>query len=106
MQYLKTRWKFCSEDGDIKFAVYHKKDDGVDEIVPRERIDCLSSVEEGEIKCIEAGQCNTSHFVHFTFSTYFSFSNIADLVEFDNTYSLIRSKKIWYDISIVSNEVN
>ncbi|KAI9561417.1 SEC14-like protein [Daphnia sinensis] len=75
------KWDFHSEDGDIAFAVYREKEGGLIPIVPHERVDCHLSSEEGEIRCDYTG---------------------VYIVEFDNSFSYFRSKKIWYSISIES----
>ncbi|XP_057372014.1 SEC14-like protein 2 [Daphnia carinata] len=76
-----VKWDFHSEDGDIAFAVYREKEGGLLPIVPHERVDCHLSSEEGEMRCDYTG---------------------VYVVEFDNSFSYLRSKKIWYSISIES----
>jgi len=73
------RWKFFSESGDIAFYAYLKSDGEKVELYPKERIECHLIREEGSVPCEKMG-------------TY--------VIEFDNTYSYFRTKKIWYDISI------
>ena len=51
------RWDFHSEESDIGFAVYWKKGTELLPIVPRDRVDCHLSPEEGEIRCDEPGVC-------------------------------------------------
>uniref|UniRef100_A0A0P5RU89 Cral/trio domain-containing protein n=1 Tax=Daphnia magna TaxID=35525 RepID=A0A0P5RU89_9CRUS len=75
------KWDFHSEEGDIAFAIYRKGDGQMIPVVPHERVDCHVSPEEGEICCDNAG---------------------VYIVEFDNSFSYFRSKKIWYSISIES----
>ena len=52
-----VRWNFHSEESDIGFAVYRKKDSELLPIVPHDRVDCQMSAEEGEIDCGETGVC-------------------------------------------------
>ena len=52
-----VRWNFHSEESDIGFAVYRKKDNELLPIVPHDRVDCQMSAEEGEIDCGETGVC-------------------------------------------------
>lgn len=72
-------WEFHSEDSDIAFAIYRKQGNELIPIVPHDRVDCHLSPEIGEIDCDEAG---------------------VYIVEFDNSYSYVRSKKIWYSITV------
>lgn len=73
------RWDFHSEDSDIAFAVYRKQGSELIPIVPHDRVDCDVASEEGEIDCDISG---------------------VYVVEFDNSFSYLRSKKIWYSITI------
>ncbi|XP_046633881.1 SEC14-like protein 2 [Daphnia pulicaria] len=77
------KWDFQSEEGDIGFAVYRKKSGELIPVVPYDRVDCQMSPEEGEIHCEYAG-----HYV----------------LEFDNSFSYFRSKKIWYSITMESSK--
>ncbi|XP_057372019.1 SEC14-like protein 2 [Daphnia carinata] len=79
------KWDFHSEEGDISFAIYRKEDGQMIPVVPHERVDCHVSPEEGEICCGSTG---------------------AYVVEFDNSFSYFRSKKIWYSITIETNKPN
>uniref|UniRef100_A0A0P5RR80 Cral/trio domain-containing protein n=1 Tax=Daphnia magna TaxID=35525 RepID=A0A0P5RR80_9CRUS len=78
------KWNFHCEDGDIVFAVYRKQGSALIPIVPADRVDCQMSPEEGELDCDETG---------------------VYVVEFDNGFSYLRSKKIWYVISVESAAV-
>ncbi|XP_046633856.1 SEC14-like protein 2 [Daphnia pulicaria] len=75
------KWDFHTEESDIGFAVYRKQGNELIAIVPSDRIDCDMSTEEGELQCDEPG---------------------VYVIEFDNGFSYIRSKKIWYAISVGS----
>jgi len=75
------QWQFYSEGGDIAFAVYQKVNGVKTVIVPKDRVDSHIAAEEGEIR-VDPGQY---------------------IVEFDNSFSYLRSKTIWYHISIRSN---
>ncbi|KAI9561416.1 hypothetical protein GHT06_012373 [Daphnia sinensis] len=78
------KWDFHSEEGDVAFAIYRKENNGqMIAVVPNERVDCHVSPEEGEICC----DCTGVY-----------------IVEFDNSFSYFRSKKIWY--SFQSNPRN
>ncbi|KZS17843.1 putative SEC14 protein 2 [Daphnia magna] len=78
------KWNFHCEDGDIVFAVYRKQGSALIPIVPADRVDCQMSPEEGELDCDETG---------------------VYVIEFDNGFSYLRSKKIWYVISVESAAV-
>jgi len=83
---LKIRWDFYSEEGDIAFGIYKKKGNEKMFIVPKDRVDCHIVSEEGEIP-VEPGQY---------------------VIEFDNSFSYLRSKIIWYsiDVDAASNDQN
>lgn len=74
----------------------------MDVVVPRERVDCHISNEEGQICCDHAGSCK--HILTPSFSIPLlikeTLTQISDVVEFDNTFSYLRSKKIWYSIRV------
>jgi len=71
------RWEFYSEGGDIGFAIYQSNER---KVVSKGRIDCHIVAEEGQIST-EPGQY---------------------IVEFNNIFSFVRSKIIWYAISVDS----
>jgi len=73
------RWQFFSEAGDIAFRVYYKSQDETTELFPKERVECHKIMEEGRVPCDKIG-------------TY--------AIEFDNSYSYFRAKKLWYDILV------
>lgn len=73
------KWDFHSEESDIAFAVYRKQGNEMIPVVPHDRVDCHMSPEEGEIYCDYAG---------------------VYVAEFDNSFSYLRSKKIWYSITV------
>ncbi|XP_046460828.1 SEC14-like protein 2 [Daphnia pulex] len=74
------RWEFMTEGGDIGFRVYYKSSDkDTDDLVPLSRIESHLIMEEGEFICANPGQY---------------------VVMFDNTFSLLRSKKLRYHIVV------
>ncbi|XP_046460721.1 SEC14-like protein 2 [Daphnia pulex] len=79
------KWDFHSEDNDISFAVYRKQGSELLPIIPPNRVECAMSAEEGEIHCNETG-------------TY--------VVEFDNSFSYFRSKKIWFLVTVELTSIN
>jgi len=72
------QWEFYSEGGDIAFAIYKKNAGDKSVMLPKDRVDSHIAAEEGEIR-VEPGQY---------------------IVEFDNSFSYLRSKTIWYAISV------
>lgn len=52
-----SRWDFHSEEGDITFAIYRKKEGEMIPVIFYDRVDCDMSTEEGEIRCDENGVC-------------------------------------------------
>jgi len=73
------KWEFFTEEGDIGFEIYNKKDKKKFHIVPNERIDTHLCKQEGELVCKDI-------------STH--------VVIFDNSFSYLRSKTIWYRFTI------
>jgi len=74
------RWEFYSEEGDIAFSVYQRCKGVKIPVVPKDRVDSHIAAEEGEIR-VDPGQY---------------------VVEFDNSYSYLRSKTIWYAVWVDS----
>lgn len=101
----RASWEFYSEEGDVAFAVYRKTGNELTPLVPHDRVDCHISAEEGEIQCDAPGLCkclvgSPFHYIkHNEFPILLHFFS-SDVVEFDNSFSYIRSKKIWYAISV------
>ncbi|XP_033230551.1 SEC14-like protein 2 [Belonocnema kinseyi] len=74
-------WEFRSEDHDIKFGIMRKNNEGAQiELIPMHRVSAHQMDEIGLLTCEEP-------------STY--------SVIFDNTYSLLRNKKIHYSVRIL-----
>ncbi|XP_035216589.1 SEC14-like protein 2 [Stegodyphus dumicola] len=78
-------WEFETKCRDIGFGLFYQEvadgEEKITELVPRERIDTEEYAETGMYKCEKAG-------------TY--------IMLFDNTYSWIRSKEIYYRVTLVS----
>lgn len=74
------KWEFITEGGDIGFRVYYKnpKEGNID-LVPLERVQSHMLAEEGQLVCENEG--------NYT-------------VEFDNTYSYFRGKKLRYHVVV------
>jgi len=72
------RWKFLSEDADIGFHIYFFNGKEKVDLIPFERVNAHIMMEEGMVMSSHAA----THFV-----------------EFDNSYSYIRSKKIWFSVN-------
>jgi len=73
------KWEFFSEDGDIGFHIYYVDGDEKVDVIPWSRVDCHVVQEEGRVACSRL----TSY-----------------VIEFDNSFSYLRSKKIWYAIDV------
>nr|CAH0109450.1 unnamed protein product [Daphnia galeata] len=73
------KWEFMTEGGDIKYRIYNKNSNVTNDFVPLSQVDSHMVMEEGEIICYEPGQYT---------------------LEFDNTFSYLRSKKLRYHILI------
>lgn len=75
------RWEFVTEDGDINFQLVYMRENGEEMLIlPRDRYESHQLLEKGEIVCIYCGRY---------------------IMEFDNSYSYFRSKKLWYNIDVV-----
>ncbi|XP_074105969.1 SEC14-like protein 2 isoform X2 [Cotesia typhae] len=70
-------WEFKTEDHDIKFGIVKRNDSGEKIVVPVHRVAAHQLEEVGVLTCED-------------FSTY--------SIVFDNSYSLMRNKKIFYNI--------
>ena len=55
-----NRWSFSTEAFDICFAAHRKTAEGLEEYVPKRRINCQIVKEEGEMECLKAGTCKYS----------------------------------------------
>jgi len=73
------KWEFFTEEGDIGLEIFYKKDNKKVDIIPSERIDSHLFKHEGEIVCKEL--CTHT-------------------VIFDNSFSYLRAKKLWYRFNI------
>ena len=57
------RWEFMTEGGDIGFRVYFKSvDEGTVDLVPLSRIESHLVTEEGELICINPGECKRIYY--------------------------------------------
>nr|CAH0109508.1 unnamed protein product [Daphnia galeata] len=75
------KWEFMTEGGDIGFRVYFKSaEEGPVDLVPLSRTESHLVTEEGELICVNPGKY---------------------VVVFDNTFSMLRSKKLRYHIVII-----
>ncbi|XP_046633841.1 SEC14-like protein 2 isoform X2 [Daphnia pulicaria] len=74
------RWEFMTEGGDIGFRVYYKSDEeGIVDLVPLSRIESHLVTEEGQYICEDPGKY---------------------VVVFDNTFSILRPKKVRYYVAV------
>lgn len=93
-----------TEGGDIKFRVYIKKSEGnVVDLVPLNQVDSHLAMEEGQFTCEEPGKCKLHCCSGFRMydGHVFNYWNLRiDVVEFDNTFSYLRSKKLRYHIIV------
>ncbi|XP_046460797.1 SEC14-like protein 2 [Daphnia pulex] len=74
------KWEFMTEDGDIGFGVHYVERNGDKfDLVNNERVESHLMMEEGELLCTRP---------------------VLYVVEFDNSFSYLRSKKLWYRIVV------
>ena len=101
-----------TEEGDIGFSAYYVERNGEKvDLMTNERIQSHLMMEEGEILCIRPVLCKLNRFPYF----FLNFQLIvltkiltkivwtfccADVLEFDNSYSYLRSKKVWYNVVV------
>ena len=93
-------WEFLSEGGDIGFRVYYKsREEGNLDLISNQRVESHLLMEEGHLTLEHAGKCNyiTSKNLYIQNILHFYFS---DVVEFDNSFSYLKPKKIHYFISV------
>lgn len=76
------QWEFKTENHDIGFGLYYALDESknLQELIPVERVNCHLVPETGSWYCEDEG-------------TY--------ILKFDNTFSMLRSKKIRYRTEII-----
>jgi len=77
------KWEFLTEDGDLGFRVFYVNGDEKVDIIPWSRVDSHLVAEEGRIACIESAKY---------------------IVEFDNSFSIWKSKKLWYAIGLEATQ--
>jgi len=72
-------------------------------VSPRARVDCHISKIRGQLFCDNTELCNNENhfgFIGFKIRLYIDiFFEISGTMEFDNSFSYFRSKKIWYKIN-------
>lgn len=96
---LDLRWKFLSEDADIGFHIYFFNGKEKVDLIPFERVNAHIMMEEGMVMSSHAAtrkifiNINSFHWLKINFGI------VPDFVEFDNSYSYIRSKKIWFSVN-------
>ncbi|KAI9561272.1 hypothetical protein GHT06_012228 [Daphnia sinensis] len=74
-----VRWEFMTEGGDISFRIYGKDAKSNEDLVPLVRVDSHLAMEEGQVTCDQPGKY---------------------VLEFDNSFSYLRSKKVRYHITV------
>ena len=91
------RWQFMTEDADIGFHVYCMNGNDKVDVFPWERVSSHVAMEEGMTVCMRA---DTRRFIsNIVLSTYYN-DCLADYVEFDNSYSYLKSKKLWFTVAV------
>ena len=92
-------WEFMTDSGDIAFRVFTKDA----ELLPTNKVESHLVMEEGEITCESKGECKFCHvlnkeiIVNCAMCIFF----YPDVVEFDNSFSFIKSKKVRYSIVVL-----
>jgi len=80
------KWVFRTKDYNIKFGLFYRhKKNQLEELIPLESVDCQLLPEENEYICERTG-------------TY--------MLHFDNSYSWLTTKHLWYKVDVESPEVD
>lgn len=99
-------WEFRSEDHDIKFGIIKKNNTGEKiEIIPIHRVAAHQIDEVGVITCEEPATCKLKKKTCLFICLFLIYNDVIygfflDSVVFDNSYSLLRNKKIHYNVRI------
>ena len=89
-----------TEGGDIGFRIYYKDSQGSIDLIPLARLDSHLVMEEGDILCESAGKCESIRLnAMFIIRIEWILCSI-DTVEFDNTFSYLKPKKLRYHITV------
>ena len=94
-----SRWEFLSEGGDVGFGISRISSNEIVELVPHGRVDSHLLIEEGQIVCDCIGKCKNYCFFSAMSNKPMPFFS-ADVVEFDNGFSYLKTKKVHYAIAI------
>lgn len=97
-------WEFRTENHDIKFGIVKKDDNGMQkEVKPMRRVAAHQLDEIGILTCEVPSTCEyTSRFSRKCIkNTLFIILSILDSIVFDNTYSIMRNKKIHYSVKVI-----
>lgn len=115
MLWFVFRWYFASDGADIGFGVFLKARKGewkkasqMQEVVPSERYNAHLVPEDGSLTCERPGVCESSSFSSL-FKFYYitkssqeiNFLFIADVLRFDNTYSIFQAKRVSYTVEVL-----
>lgn len=98
MIYFFYRWTFKTSEHDIKFGISCKDQDGnTQNPLPSHRVSTSLMEETGALECPTAATCMclTFHILYL-----FWFVCFPDTVTFDNSYSMLRNKKLHYNIEV------
>ena len=85
-------------EGDIGFHIYRVQAKEKTDVVPLCRVDSHVFMEDGEIVCTQAATCK--FYKIFSFFSYFKILFFVDVIEFDNSFSYLRSKTVHYSIHV------
>ncbi len=93
-----------TEGGDLAYRVYRKNaEEGTVDLVPHGRVESNLYIEEGQILCESTGKCkieNLTEWSNFQCIKNIQYLCFSDVLEFDNTYSIVKMKKIRYFITV------
>ena len=89
-----------SEEGDVGFRVFYLEEDKKVEVVPWQRIDSHLMMESGAISCWRSTTCQFFSQFFSLFDNVNNVRSVADIVEFDNSFSYLRSKTVWYSLKV------
>ena len=100
------RWKFMTEGGEIAYRVFRKTASlsEIEELIPSNKVESHLMFEENEIICDSPGKCVLFCYYKSIWHSHFMISSLfylSDFIEFDNTFSYMKSKKVRYSIAVL-----
>ena len=87
-----------TEDADVGFHVYCMNGTQKVDVIPWERVPSHMVMEEGMAVCTRTDTRNSP--LIGCYSIQLQVESFTDYVEFDNSYSYLKSKKVWFTLVV------